>query len=401
MSAANWVKNWARWVVGEGSYFRLVGLYRYILIRPKLSDGFGRPYDIVFYCEQPSHWQNIELVVRRLIQVCPILKVRLVATYSQDDYPDADYPADLKIDFQIPASILRFLNTRLLYTAYVGLDSSMRPRRATVVHTLVSLTGLDGVYASQMFDSYDYILCAGPHQMCDFRRWSEINAQLRQTTLIPAGYPKLDLMVAQVQALAPPAADAFTVVYAPTHVYSVNEKLASLREYGEAIVDALLAADLRVVFRPHPVSFRDADSSIIEKIIEKYSANGNFFVDRSRDYLTSYARANLMVTDLSGTGFTFSLSFLRPSVFFAANEEAEQGLHGIQFEDREAIGGLVRSVPELIQAISRARSGGISKEEILAYRDRALFNVGCSAEYIVDALSAVLDSREGSDWVRL
>ena len=401
MSAANWVKNSARRVVGERSYFRLVGLYRYILIRPKLNDGFGRPYDIVFYCEQPSHWQNIELVVRRLIEVCPILKVRLVTTYKQDDYPDVDYPADLIIDFHIPASVLRFLNTRILYTPRVGLDSGMRPRRAAVVHTLVSLTGLDGVYTSQMFDSYDYILCAGPHQMFDFRRWSVTNAQLRQKTLIPAGYPKLDLMVAQVQSLAPPTTDTFTVVYAPTHVYSVNEKLASLREHGEAIVDALLAADLRVVFRPHPVSFRDADSRIVEKIIEKNSAHGNFVVDRSKNYLASYAQANLMVTDLSGTGFTFSFSFLRPSVFFAANEEAEQGLHGIQFEDREKIGGLVRSVAELIQAIDRARSGGISEEEILAYRGRALFNVGCSAEYIVGALSAVLEGRAGSDWVRL
>ncbi len=386
--------------MGDGAYRTIAEAYRYASRRPLPRVRRSKLYDVVFYCEQPSHWQNIELVVGRLLSEMPWLKVRLVTTYDSDDYRGVNYPAELKVDFGIPKSELSHLNTRILFTPYVGLARVLRPKEAIVVHALVSLTGLDGVYSPEMFDNYDFIVCAGPHHIRDFQRWADSNSHLRGKVLVAAGYPKLDLTIRRVGEMPTPDSDAFTVVYAPTHVYAVNEKLASLRAHGDLIVDALLAAGFEVIFRPHPESFNDADKCIIQRILERHKLNEKFRIDRSKNYMETYAKADLMVTDLSGTGFTFSLSFLRPTIFFAADEIAEQGLRGIQFEDRGRIGGLARSVPELIDAIGRIRVSG-TPEDILRYREQTVFNVGSSADSVASTLSALFDGKWGSEWIKL
>jgi hypothetical protein len=117
---------------------------------------------------------------------------------------------------------------------------------------------LDGIFDDNTFDGYDYILCAGPHHLNFFKEWASRRPALSGKWL-PAGYPKLDLMLASHSANGRrmnPSATSI-VVYAPTHIYDPTATLASLRYYGEAIVCGLLAAGHRVIFRPHPGSFRD------------------------------------------------------------------------------------------------------------------------------------------------
>jgi hypothetical protein len=120
----------------------------------------------------------------------------------------------------------------------------------------------------------------------------------------------------------------------------------------------------------------------------------------SEDYTETYSSADLMVTDLSGTGFTFSFSFGRACVFFSANEEAERGLRGIQFEARHRIGALVRDINEMIEKTSELCNRDMT-EEIERFRDETVFNVGNSAAYIVDCLEDILSGRERPEWVRL
>ena len=264
------------------------------------------------------------------------------------------------------------------------------------------MNSLDGVYPDDDFDAYDYILCGGPHHLDSFRERALRHPVLLGKTLVPAGYPKLDLMLASHSTKRRPTDPSArsTVVYAPTHISSVNECLASLCHYGEAIINALLAEGHRVIFRPHPVSFDDQDRPVIDRICQLHADNPNFSLDMSKDYTESYSLADLMVTDLSGTGFTFSFSFGRPCIFFSPNDEAERGLRGIQFEARYRIGTLVRDIDEMIEKTSELCNRDMT-EEIERFRDEAVFNVGKSAAYIVNCLEDILSGCERPEWVRL
>jgi CDP-glycerol glycerophosphotransferase (TagB/SpsB family) len=265
---------------------------------------------------------------------------------------------------------------------------------------MISLAGMDGVLDENYFDEYDYIFCAGRHQVASFLKWRDRRPGLAGTVLIPGGYPKLD-RVFDKAASSPRTKSAIpTVVYAPTHVYYVNEPLASLRLFGAEIVSSLLAAGFRVIFRPHPCSFIDQDQGLVRTIVASHRDNPSFVLDRSSDYFATFAQSWLLVTDLSGTGFTYSFGFERPAIFFAADGKAEEGLEGIQFESRERIGGVARSVPELI-ALARKLAESDMGPAIRAFRDEAVFNVGTSAQYLTDRLDSIIARRPQKDWVRL
>jgi CDP-glycerol glycerophosphotransferase (TagB/SpsB family) len=290
------------------------------------------------------------------------------------------------------------LDTRILYTPHAGLNGFDKPPNARVVHALCSINSLDGVYPDNTFDSYDYIFCVGPHHLDSFRECARRHPVLLGKTLVPAGYPKLDFMLAKRQPRT--LSVRSTVVYAPTHIYSVNEGLASVHHYGEAIINALLSEGHRVIFRPHPVSFWGPERSVVDRICHLHADNPNFSLDMSTDYTASYSSADLMVTDLSGTGFTFSFGFGRPCIFFSPSEEAERGLRGIQFDARHCIGASVRDIDKMIEKVSELCDRDMANE-IDQFRNETVFNVGKSAPYIVDCLEDILAGRERPEWVRL
>jgi CDP-glycerol glycerophosphotransferase (TagB/SpsB family) len=263
------------------------------------------------------------------------------------------------------------------------------------------MASMDGMYLDHHFDGFDYVLCAGPHHIDSLRKLARRRASLAGLTLLPAGYPKLDLMlVAPATKRLADTSSPPTVVYAPTHVVPSNERLASLRSHGESIVATLLTGGYRVIFRPHPLSFSDLDRALIDRIRALHGDNPRFSLDMSKDYTRSYASADLMVTDLSGTGFTFSLTFTRPCIFFAPDAEAERGLSGIQFEDRDRIGAVVRNGTELLSRASELSRGDMTGQ-LERFRREFVFRTGESAAYIVTCLEDILAERERPEWIRL
>ena len=375
---------------------------RFQLLYPQNYKLIKKPFDVLFFCPGPGHWQNIKLVVEELIHRRDDLRLGLVTWCSKEEFPDSFYLTGNPTIINPRGGRLNLFDTRILYTPLPGLSPFERPPNARVVHALMSMNSLDGVYQDDDFDAYDYILCGGPHHLDSFRERALRHPVLLGKTLLPAGYPKLDLMLASHSTKRRPTDPSVrsTIVYAPTHIYCINECLASLCHYGEAIINALLAEGHRVIFRPHPVSFYDQDRPVIDRICQLHADNPNFSLDRSKDYTESYSLADLMVTDLSGTGFTFSFSFGRPCIFFSPNDEAERGLHGIQFEARYRIGTLVRDIDEMIEKTSELCNRDMT-DEIERFRDEAVFNVGKSAAYIVNCLEDILSGCERPEWVRL
>lgn len=358
-------------------------------------------YDVLVYCEQPSHWQNVQAVVKKMLESHPNIEMALITTYTTKSYPSAVYPNYLTTLHGVHGGMLKFFNARVLLTPNVGFSAKNKPINSKLVHSLVSLMSLDGVYADSNFNGYDYILCAGSHHLADFQGLANRQPNLRGKLLIPAGYPKLDLAIHWAESHKQPRNPFLTtVIYAPTHVTSVNEQLASLRTHGIEIVRTLLDEGYHVIFRPHPVSLRDADMDLVDKIVKENANNKRFELDQSKEYQQTYSRAEIMITDLSGTGFTYSLSFRRPTIFFASNEFAEQGLSGIQFSDRNCIGGFARSINELVQMLIKLKDEDMS-ERINSYRARRIFNVGHSSDYIVDCLHDIVNDRARDEWVRL
>jgi hypothetical protein len=360
-----------------------------------------KQYDVLFACDT-VRWQNIKLVVQDLIDKRPDLKLGVAFPGSRDELEDFSNLAGVTTIAHANIYTLYLFDTRILYLPIPDLPRLLSPPNACVVHGLMSIASLDGVYSDHHFDGFDYIVCGGPHHVDSFRRLALRRPILLGTRLLPAGYPKLDLMLDSHSTKQRPTDSSVksTVVYAPTHTDRANESFATIRHYGEAIISGLLADGHRVIFRPHPLSFADEDRHLIDRICQLHASNPRFSLDKTKHYAQSYSSADLMVTDISGTGFTFSLTFSRPCIFFAPNAEAERGLRGIQFDCRHRIGALVRNIDEMIEKTSELCHADMTSE-IERFRGELVFNVGKSASYIVNCLEDILSGRERSEWVRL
>lgn len=381
---------------------RLVFGRLYFIYQARKNDiQLNADFDLLIFCDQPSHWQNVVLIAESFTKQFPSNKVCLVTTYLTKAYPNEKYPETCKTLHGFSYSYLRYFKAKILLTPFVGLKMAWRPKGCFVVHAIHSLSGLDGVYASWMFEGLDYILCAGPHQIHDFQRWAKQFSTFTGKVLIPAGYPKLDLLLKKsTGSISNQQLNKRTIVYAPTLVHSVNEKLASLRKSGQMIVSTLLSLGYHVIFRPHPASLNDQDRFLIAEIIKTHENNSNFEFDNSKDYFLAYSRADALVTDLSGTGFTFSFAFAKPSIFYVEKEEAERNLEGVQFQEREKIGCVVRSIENLVASLNKLNFEEKS-QEIREYRLKQVFNLEQSADYIAFNLQKMLNHQKSQDWVSI
>jgi CDP-Glycerol:Poly(glycerophosphate) glycerophosphotransferase len=353
-----------------------------------------KEFDVLFFCPSAQSWQNIKLVVEEFSRRST-WKVGVAFAGSRKELlPDSCNLAGISTIAHVTLGTLYLFDTRILYTTAQSLPPLTMPPKARVVHALFSMLSFDTVYPESLFDNHQYILCAGVHHLESFRKLALRRSALSGKRLLPAGYPKLDLMLAShltKRGLTGRSARS-TVVYAPTHTVPSND-------HGETIISALLAQGHRVIFRPHPVSIY-TERDFIGRICQLHAGNPNFSLDTSTDYTQSYSSADLMVTDLSGTGFTFSFSFSRPCIFFAPNAEAEGGQSGIQYDARHRIGTLVRNIDEMIEKTSELCNRDMTGE-IERFRDETIFNVGKSAAYIVDCLEEILSGRERPEWVCL
>ncbi|SMC23446.1 CDP-Glycerol:Poly(glycerophosphate) glycerophosphotransferase [Andreprevotia lacus DSM 23236] len=336
--------------------------------------------EVLCYCYHVSHVLNLGQIPALLAERG--WRVRWFNAFPAASFPLAPAPG-VEYAFEVPLEAVGQQEADLYLTPYVGQNAHF-PRRARRVHFLVSLTGLDGVYDRAMFDHYDVIACAGRHHIDDFvalgndRRW-------QRKLLMPLGYPKLDGQRRQLAAssLTPP--DELTVVFAPTHAYYINQGFSILHRYGEQLVEAMLADGMRVVFRPHMESWRDQDKPVVERIVARFGDHPCFELDRSGNYFDTYAQTHLMLTDISGTGFTYAFTFGRPALFFAPDVAGEAGMYGIQFERRENIGLVVRSQDDLVNRLRLAqRHAGFLQQQIADFRDWLLFNPGASEVFFAD-----------------
>ena len=87
---------------------------------------------------------------------------------------------------------------------------------------------------------------------------------------------------------------------------------------------------------------------------EKYRKNVRFSFDESENYFNTYSRSKLMITDISGTAYTFAFLVLSPVIFLSLNEKkiVENEYANYNFYlDRNKIGKTIFDNKEILNSI--------------------------------------------------
>jgi hypothetical protein len=199
----------------------------------------------------------------------------------------------------------------------------------------------------QRLIKYDYILVATTATLIraneTFLRYDFIN----KPKVVEVGYPKLDYLL---RSLRNKKIKKKYILIAPTLVNGFMD-LSIVSKLKKTIEKLLSNTDFDIVLRPHP---RDRQLKSYLFLKDKFSKNQRFHYDLSDNYFDIYTKSKLMITDLSGTAYTFAFLSLSPVIFLSIDEkkieENEYSNYNF-FLDREKIGHVISNEHYVIDKI--------------------------------------------------
>lgn len=283
-----------------------------------------------------------------------------------------------------------------LYLTPASTTAKNAPHSGPKVMFLHSLVSIHGVYEDNTFDGYDYIYCAGRHHVQEFRALF-LEKGLSGKCLIPGGYPKLDELVDRAGDLQTPGDKR--VIFAPTLLSEATANV-SLIPQAQRLIDWFVSNAWTVVFRPHPINLTAGNKYLpmVEELIGHFRGCSNFELDRSKDYFESYSRSSLMISDVSGTAYTYAFGFARP-VMFVENKSDLVFSRGLLYINRNRIGRTIYSDSELPDAVSSLMTNYTDIiEDIKNLRNNCIFNMGSSSNYFADNIDYVLSGKKHPEW---
>lgn len=341
---------------------------------------------IVFLSESGQDWHHFEPVIRHLTDT---LGESLLYVSSDADDPGLHQASPRIRPFCIGTGLWRIwfcqfldadvLVTQILDFGNLDLKRSVHPVHVVYMfHSLISTHMAD--YANS-FDSYDTILCAGPHQMREIRRREELH-ELPAKQLIPHGYGRLEDLLANRRD-APPISDDgdIHVLLAP----SWGEETI-LPVCGDELVDALMAAGFRLTLRPH-YQTRWKMPEVIDRIVAQHGADPRFSLVEQMGESDSLYDSHVMISDWSGAGQDYGMGLEKPVLYIDVPPKArndtwpELGLEPFESYVRERLGALLKpecvaEAPALIREL--VRDPARFRREVAKLREESVYNLGNS-----------------------
>ena len=250
-----------------------------------------------------------------------------------------------------------------------------------------SLVSSHMAYREAAFDHFDTILCAGPHHEAEIRAIEALH-QSPAKQLVQHGYGRLDaILAASHDDLRTP--DRPVLLVAPSW-----GPQGLLETHADELLRALAMTRWDVIVRPHPQTLRLAPQAMncVRQWCERSS---NLRLETDVVSLESLCRASVMISDWSGAAFDYALGLERPVLFVDVPRKVNNAryqqlfMEPIEVFGRERLGRVisVAQMAELpLHLDSMLVDQAVRRDQIRAFREHWVFNVGRSADAAVDWL---------------
>jgi YidC/Oxa1 family membrane protein insertase len=354
---------------------------------------------LVFYAESVGDWPHLGPLIEHLTQAR-----NKSVTYLTSDPRDprlaqiAENFRPFYVGSGLARTLLfRMMDARILVMTLPDLDRFQLKRSSHPVHYVYvfhSLVSSHMIYRPRAFEAYDTILCAGPHHVREIRREEELRG-LKPKHLVPHGYGRLDTLEAAARskphaprASADPERLPFVLIAPSWGPRAITETC------GLPLVDRLLAAGNRVVYRPHPMTVRQSAACLAE-LVSRHGKNPAFSLETDVSGAASLHAADLMISDWSGAALEFALGLKRPVLFIDVPRKvnhpgyAELGLEPVEVSLRAELGAVLGL--DRLETVAQVAARLIAETPDFAGRmeglkDRVVFNAGSSAGHGAQAI---------------
>ncbi len=256
-----------------------------------------------------------------------------------------------------------------------------------------SLVSTHMIYRTGAFDHFDSVMCAGPHHVSEIKEWETMQS-LPAKQLVEQGYPPLDKMMALSKTAAvPPIGEngRLNVLVAPSWG---PEGLMETR--AMEIVRILLDAGHFVHVRPHPRTRQMAAQALAE-VATAFKDHPNFEMNEDITAFDALVQSHVMICDWSGVAMDYAFGFERPVLFIDVPrkvnnpEYVKMNAVPLEISYRDQVGAIIQ--PDRLAEIPAAlatlyANAPATRAKIAALRETLFYNLGNSAKYAAEFLSA-------------
>lgn len=279
----------------RGFIYRLP--YLYSGKKDKLITDFSGK--LVFFSEGQRYWRVFQPVIEELIQSGE--KVVYLSAEQDDSGLSAGYTG---VESYYVGSIrqalfvLNNLKAKMCILTTPQLDVIALKRSKGVrhyCHVIHSPTDIHA-YKRYAFDYFDSVLCSSTHQINNLR-YLEGLRHTKRKELFETGCTYYDV------AGIPQTEEGDFVLLAPTWGDRTFFKYC-----GSEILELLLKAGHKVIFRPHPQSWI-SDKGLLEPLLARYNGNPNLIIDKESDGTPSFLKSKVLICDVT-SGMLFDMAFI-------------------------------------------------------------------------------------------
>ncbi len=343
--------------------------------------------EIVFYAETKNDYSFFDEIITGLIN-----KHQKKVCYITSDLNDPlliKHEEGLNVFFignGIFLTILfKSINAKLFVMTLPDLNSYHLKRSINPVHYVYifhNMLSTHMVFREHAYDSYDSILCVGPHHFNELRKTEEVY-NLKPRKLYEHGYARLDKILKTKNNDKPTTINENSVIIAPSWGEHSLTNLCL-----EKVVDSLMASKIRTTLRPHPMTMKQ-QPELVKNILNKYKDNPLLSFDNDISSVETFNKSQIMISDWSGAALEFSFGHEKPVIFIDVPKKINNpnyenlGITPFEVSIRHEIGEVV-SLDEISRigelAIKLLENSATNKKKIQEIRTKSIFNIGTSNE---------------------
>lgn len=284
--------------------------------------------------------------------------------------------------FYINQGYLRYISNVDIFISLNIVDIFTKNSKKIYIHHSVYDTPLASKnkdnQLTKRLSKYDYILLSSKDAKNIFDKIF-LNYHSIKPIILIIGYLKLDYLNKNNNKLKAQN----KIVIAPTGIKSFPD-LSMQKHLLKLIKELLELKKYLIVYRPHPSDFYNND---VIKIKHLFKLNKSFILDRSSNYDYHYKTSKLLITDLSGTSYTYALLTNNPVIFFSKNESYISNKTYYKklnfFKNRLKIGEILKNQNNLLYTLKKIeKKRNIYKKNIREIR-RNIKNRGTTKDKLL------------------
>ena len=213
-------------------------------------------------------------------------------------------------------------------------------------------------------------------------------------TLIPGGYPKLDLLYHRRNMYGDGPFNR--VVFFPVSLpFTIGQHGQNLYfDTWHELIEGFFRRfpEMEFVLRPYPP---DRNAPVFKALYALFEGQAHFHMDMSDDNSHYLLSSDILITDYSSVYLNFAYATLRPVIWLRPALKEP-------WKITSEVGVVTCSVPQSLDAIGSMLSSLPQwKERIQNKRDQAVSHAGETLLYLADHLDNILNDSPEADWVVL